>query len=225
MKPLTNAELAARRAAMVEVQLRQRGILDPNLIDVFQEVPRHEFVRPKDIERAYGDHPVEIGEGQTISQPYIVALTAQALELTGEEIVLDIGTGSGYQAAILSRLAAHVLTFEWFESLSRRAEETIARLGYSNITCLVGDGSRGYPESAPFDAIAVSAAAPSVPPGLPEQLAPDGRLVIPVGGLELQNLQLIREQEGRFEQRNLSGCRFVPLTGKFGWYDLSLRPN
>ncbi len=225
MKIPTQPELAARRAAMVAVQLRQRGILDPLLLDVFREVPRHEFVLPKDADKAYGDFPLEIGEGQTISQPYIVALTTQALELTGDETVLDIGTGSGYQAAILSRLVHHVYTIEWYESLAERARNTFERLGYNNITTLTGNGSQGHPVAAPYDAIAVSAASPSIPATLKEQLSEDGRLVIPVGGLELQDLLLLREEEGRLEQRNLSGCRFVPLTGKFGWYDLSLPPN
>ena len=210
---------------MVEVQLRRRGILDPQLLDIFREVPRHEFVLPEDSARAYEDGPLQIGHGQTISQPYIVALATQALELSGEETVLEIGTGLGYQAAILAQLAAQVFTVEWHEELAERARENFDRLGYDNITCLTGDGSEGRPEYAPYDAIVVTAAAPRIPSALTDQLSEDGRLVIPVGSLELQELLYCRLREGRFARRNLTGCRFVPLTGKEGWYDPSRPPN
>ena len=225
MAHLTETELAARRAAMVEVQLRRRGVLDPNILDVFHDVPRHRFVRPEDINRAYEDAPVEIGFGQTISQPYIVALAMQALELTGDETILEIGTGLGYQAAILSRLAAEVITIEWHEELAEQARENLERLGYDNVNCLSGDGSEGRPEYAPFDAIVVSAAAPRIPPALTNQLDEDGRLIIPVGSLELQELLYCRVRDGQIARRNLTGCRFVPLTGRQGWYDPSRPPN
>ena len=225
MEPARKLEFSAQRDAMVDVQLSQRGITDPRVLEAFRTVPRHEFVLPRDTAKAYGDFPLEVGEGQTISQPYIVALATQALELKGEETVLDVGTGSGYQAAILACLASHVYSIEWFGSLSRQARQTLERLGYRNVTCVEGDGSQGYPEAQPYDAIVVSAASPLVPSSLAEQLAGDGRLVIPVGGLEWQELTLVRECAGRFERRNLAGCRYVPLTGKYGWYDLSLPPN
>lgn len=221
----TESELFNRRAAMVETQLRRRGIRDPHVLEVFHEVPRHEFVQPEDIGRAYEDHPLPIGEGQTISQPYMVALMTEALALTEEDTVLEIGTGSGYQVAVLSRLAGYVHTMEWFADLSAQADERLQRLGYDNVTCLVGDGSEGHPPSAPYDAILVTAAAPEAPQTLLDQLAEDGRLVIPVGGLDLQDLLLLRKRDGVIEKANLTGCRFVPLTGRHGWRTLSTPPN
>jgi protein-L-isoaspartate(D-aspartate) O-methyltransferase len=202
---------------MVEIQLRQRGIRDPRVLAAFLEVPREEFVPARHVEDAYEDGPLPIGEDQTISQPYMVGVMTEALELIGEETVLEVGTGSGYQAAILSRLARQVYTIERHASLSEAARARLARLGCMNVTCLVGDGSQGHPESAPYDGIIVTAAAPGVPPTLTDQLAEGGRLVIPVGSMSSQELLLVRKQRGHLSQSLLNYCRFVPLTGKYGW--------
>ena len=208
---------AACRAAMVEWQLRQRGIRDPRVLEAFREVPRHLFVPMELAHQAYDDCPLPIGEGQTISQPYMVAAMTDAAELTGCENVLEIGTGSGYQAAILARLAAHVHTVEQHASLAAAAEERLRRLGVTNVTCLVGDGSLGYAAAAPYDAIVVTAAAPTVPPTLVEQLAPSGRLVIPVGTRDSQELLLVRKENGEVSRQTINYCRFVPLGGRYGW--------
>ncbi len=210
-------DTSALRAWMVETQLRSRDISDPRVLGAFQNVPRHEFVSPDQADQAYEDCPLPIGEGQTISQPYIVAAMTEALALTGEERVLEVGTGSGYQAAILSLLAREVCTIEQHESLSQRAQERLARLGYTNITCVVGDGTLGYPPAAPYDGIVVAAAAPRIPQALVDQLADGGRLVIPVGDMFSQELLGLRKQAGRLEQRIINYCRFVPLTGRDGW--------
>ena len=169
--------LAARRQTMVAVQLQGRGIADSRVLGAMGRVPRHEFVAPEYQPDAYGDHPLPIAEGQTISQPYIVALTLQALALAPQDRVLEVGTGSGYEAALLAELAAHVFTVERHPALFERARGALQRLGYTNITSVLGDGSQGLAASAPFDAIAVSAAAPYVPRALLEQLAEGGRLV------------------------------------------------
>lgn len=202
---------------MVESQLRAREIKDPCVLEAFRTVPRHEFVLPEQVNQAYEDYPLPIGEGQTISQPYIVAAMTEALALTGEETVLEVGTGSAYQAAILSLLARHVYTIEKYESLHARAKERLERLGYRNVTCLLGDGSQGYPPAAPYDGILVTAAAPHVPRALTDQLAEGGRLVIPVGEMHSQELVLVRKQEDELTQQIINYCRFVPLTGKYGW--------
>ncbi len=211
------AELSLHRALMVEWQLRRREIRDPRVLDAFLEVPRHEFVLPEHLTEAYEDHPLPIGEGQTISQPYMVAVMTEALGLAGNERVLEVGTGSGYQTAILARLARHVYTIERFASLSARAQERLERLDVRNATCLVGDGSQGYAAAAPFDAIVVTAAAPAVPQALLDQLADRGRLVIPVGDISSQELLLVEKRDAETEQRTINYCRFVPLTGKYGW--------
>lgn len=213
----TQSDLSSLRALMVECQLRQRDITDPRVLEAFREVPRHEFVPPEHVSQAYEDCPLPIGEGQTISQPYMVAVMTQAPGLTGNEIVLEVGTGSGYQAAILSRLARHIYSIEAYASLSTTAQERLARLGFANITCLVGDGSQGYPDAAPYDAILVTAAAPSVPTVLTDQLREGGRLVIPVGEIYSQELLLVTKQSGKLSQETINYCRFVPLTGKYGW--------
>lgn len=213
----TQAELSLQRALMVEWQLRRRGICDPRLLEIFQEVPRHEFVFPEHVGQAYEDCPLPIGEGQTISQPYMVAIMTEVLELAGDETALEVGTGSGYQAAILSHLVRHMYTIEKHATLAARAQERLARLGYTNITCLVGDGSQGYAEAAPYDAVLVTAAAPGVPQLLTEQLAEGGRLVIPVGEMYSQELLLVRKQHAELSQKTINYCRFVPLTGKYGW--------
>jgi protein-L-isoaspartate(D-aspartate) O-methyltransferase len=223
MKPVAavGREYAALRAAMVEWQLRQRGIRDPRVLDALREVPRHEFVPPLLIAQAYDDCPLPIGEGQTISQPYMVAAMTEAAELTGSETVLEVGTGSGYQAAVLARLvpppAGRVYTIEQYASLSAQAQERLRHLGITNVTCIVGDGSLGYPEAAPYEAIVVTAGAPEVPPALLEQLADGGRLVIPVGRCDTQELLLVRKHGAEVTRETVNYCRFVPLTGRFGW--------
>ena len=199
------------RRNMVEAQLRGRGIRDQRLLRAMATVPRHEFVEPRYREQAYEDHPLPIGSGQTVSQPYIVALMLQALQLEPASRVLEIGTGTGYQTALLAQLAAHVYSVERHPQLAREAEAILSRLGYRNVTVLVGDGSRGLPEHAPFDAIVVSAAAPQIPAPLFDQLGEGGRMIIPVGPSEAQELQLIQKREGKPLITVLDGCRFVPL--------------
>lgn len=213
----TQADFAVQRAWMVETQLRSRDITDARVLEAFQAVPRHEFVPPEHITQAYDDCPLPIGEGQTISQPYMVAAMTQALALSGVETVLEVGTGSGYQAAILARLARRVYTIERYASLSTSACERLQRLGYTNVTCLVGDGSQGYPPAAPYHGILVAAGAPRVPPVLTDQLAEGGRLVIPVGDIASQELLLVQKKGSKFSQYTINYCRFVPLTGKYGW--------
>jgi protein-L-isoaspartate(D-aspartate) O-methyltransferase len=207
----------SRRRAMVREQIRGRGIADPRVLEAMLAVPRHEFVPVEAAGAAYQDRPLAIGEGQTISQPYMVAAMAEALELTGKERLLEVGTGSGYQAAVLSLLAAEVHTIEVFEPLARAAAERLARLGYTRVQVHTGDGSLGLPEAAPFEAIVVTAAAPQVPPPLVAQLAEGGRLVIPVGDAEQQELRVIRKVGGHTVERVLHYCRFVPLIGRHGW--------
>lgn len=202
---------------MVEHQLRDRGISDQRVLQAFARVPRHEFVADGFRSQAYEDHPIPIGEGQTISQPYIVGSSLQALAVQPEDRVLDVGTGSGYQTALLAELAREVYSIERYETLARTAEQTLARLGYSNVTIIVGDGTEGLPEHAPYNAIAVSAAAPQIPRALFEQLAEDGRMVIPVGPAHAQQLQLVRKIQGQPQITLLEACRFVPLIGTQGY--------
>jgi len=202
---------------MVQEQLRERGIRDARVLDAMLRVSRHEFVLPEYRSQAYEDHPIPIGEDQTISQPFIIAVTLQALELQGTESVLEVGTGSGYQTALLAVLARDVYSMERHESLARDAATTLARLGFNNLKVVVGDGSYGLREHAPFDAIVVSAAAPSVPRSLFDQLAENGRMVIPVGPPHAQDLQLVRKQNGHPLVEILEGCRFVPLVGAEGY--------
>jgi protein-L-isoaspartate(D-aspartate) O-methyltransferase len=215
--PQTKSEFSVARAWMVESQLRSRDIKDPRVLEVFETVPRHEFVVPDQLSQAYDDCPLPIGEGQTISQPYIVAAMTEALALTGVETVLEVGTGSGYQAAILALLAGQVYTVEQHASLAARAKERLRRLGYANVTCLVGDGSQGYEPAAPYHGILVAAAAPLIPQALIDQLAEGGRLVIPVGDIHSQELVLLRKEGSELSQQIINYCRFVPLTGKYGW--------
>ena len=207
----------SKRQLMVELQLRQRGIRDPRVLQAFLDVPRHEFVPGEKRAQAYDDQPLEIGAGQTISQPYIIAAMLQALDLKGTERVLDVGTGSGYVAALLSKLAAQVFTIERHALLLESASSLLGRLGYDNITAMVGDGSRGLPDHAPFDGILVSAAAPRVPESLVQQLTGNGRLVVPVGGLDSQMLVLVRKQGSSTSVQELDSCRFVPLIGNEGF--------
>lgn len=196
---------------MVEAQLRGRDIRDPRLLKAMATVPRHEFVEPRYREQAYEDHPLPIGSGQTVSQPYIVALMLQVLQLEPTSRVLEIGTGTGYQTALLAQLAAHVYSVERHPQLAREAEAILSRLGYGNVTVLVGDGSKGLPDDAPFDAIVVSAAASHIPAPLFDQMAEGGRMIIPVGPSEAQELQLIQKRDGKPLITVLDGCRFVPL--------------
>lgn len=205
-------EFARLRERMVTTQLEARGIKDKRVLKVMREVPRHKFVLPQYHSQAYEDHPLPIGEGQTISQPYIVALMTECLQLKGREKVLEIGTGSGYQAAILAELCKEVYTIEILEPLAKRAEQTLKNLGYQNIRVKCGDGYLGWPEHAPFDGIIVTCAPEKVPPPLVEQLKKGGRLVIPVGTY-FQNLKVIEKKRFRIMTHNILPVRFVPMTG------------
>ena len=208
---------AALRQKMVSAQLRARGIRDERVMAAMARVPRHLFVADEYQDIAYDDHPLPIGEGQTISQPYIVAFMLEVLSLDGSENVLEIGTGSGYQTALLAELARQVYSVERIESLAEAAKIVLQRLGYMNASLIVGDGSRGYAEYSPFDAIVVSAAAPRIPQALLEQLREGGRMTIPVGPSDAQELKLVRKQEGQALITNLEGCRFVPLIAEQGY--------
>jgi protein-L-isoaspartate(D-aspartate) O-methyltransferase len=208
---------AQARQEMVETQIRRRHITDSRVLECLERVPRHEFVPVEFRERAYEDAPLPIGEGQTISQPYIVAAMTAALRLQGDERVLEIGTGFGYQAAVLAFLAREVFTVEFRAELATEATERLARLGYGNVHVHCGDGTLGLQEFAPYDAILVAAAAPSVPAPLLAQLAEGGRLVVPVGGVENQDLRLIERSHDIFHTTMLEPCRFVPLLGAYGW--------
>ena len=203
------------REEMVARQLAARDIRDERVLEAFRRVPRHRFVPPEIRASAYVDHPMPIGSGQTISQPYMVALMTQCLELEGAERVLEIGTGSGYQAAILAELAREVYSIERQESLAARASAVLD--GYPNIHITVGDGTEGWPEHAPYDGIIVTAGAPDAPPPLLDQLADGGRLVIPVGGSFSQTLLVYTRRGAIFDDRAVCGCVFVPLIGKYGW--------
>ena len=198
---------------MVDTQLRARGIRDAHVLRAMERVPRHEFVDQSYREQAYEDHPLPINAGQTVSQPFIVALMLEILHLQPGSKVLEIGTGSGYQTAILAEICGHVYSVERHPQLAYEAQETLARLGFNNLTLRVGDGSKGLPEYAPFDAIVVSAAAERIPVPLFEQLREGGRMIIPVGPHEAQELQLVRKREGKPLITLLDGCRFVPLIG------------
>lgn len=205
------------RGRMVSEQLERRGIRDSRVLRAIARVQRHLFVDEALVGRAYGDHPLPIGEGQTISQPYMVALMSEALELAGHERVLEIGTGSGYQTAILAELCGKVFTVERLKSLSDRAMRRLDSLGYYNVLARVGDGSLGWREEAPFDAVMVTAGAPDVPPALVEQLGVKGRLVVPVGDAYTQVLRKgVREETG-MRWTELGGCVFVKLIGQQAW--------
>ncbi|MDQ3669278.1 MAG: protein-L-isoaspartate(D-aspartate) O-methyltransferase [Actinomycetota bacterium] len=210
-------DFAAERRAMVDEQLRRRDIVDRRVLAAMEAVPREAFVDDDDHKRAYHDMPLAIGFGQTISQPYMVALICQAADVREGEKVLDIGTGSGYQAAVLAELGADVHTIERIPELAQKARDRLAAAGYEHVRVHVGDGSLGLPEEAPFDAIVVAAAAPELPPAAYEQLVPQGRLVAPVGGPEGQRLEVaIRSPEGPAVIRSVP-CRFVPLVGAQGY--------
>ncbi|MGH9817484.1 MAG: protein-L-isoaspartate(D-aspartate) O-methyltransferase [Candidatus Acidiferrales bacterium] len=214
---LTEAAFAEMREAMIEKQIRKRGITAPRLLDALRKVPRHEFVPEELRALSYEDSPLAIGEGQTISQPFMVAAMTDALGLAGHQRVLEIGTGSGYQAALLALLAREVHSIERSALLAEAARERLARLGYANVTVHRRDGTLGLPEFAPFEAILVTAAAPRIPQPLAEQLAEGGRMVIPVGEAQQQECLLVRKHEGRTTHQTLHYCRFVPLVGEHGW--------
>ena len=206
-----------QRARMVKEQLCARGIRDPRLLAAMAKVPREAFIAEEDAGDAYGDHPLPIGAGQTVSQPYIVAAMVAALDLRPTDRVLEVGTGTGYEAAILGELAAEVWTIERHEELAMKAREILARLGYANVQVVVGDGSTGLPQHAPFDKILVAAAAPKIPESLVAQLADGGRLVVPVGGRFEQQVQVVRKVGTKIVVELQDLCRFVPLVGEQGW--------
>ncbi len=210
---------AEERSQMVARQLRRRGIRDDRVLHAMGEIPREDFVPLEHRVLAYKDDPVPIGFGQTISQPYMTALMAEALELTGREMVLEVGAGSGYAAAVLGALAARVVAVEIVPGLAGLARANLRRAHCdANVTVIGGDGSMGYPPGAPYDAISVAAGAPDVPPALLEQLRDPGRLVIPVGDLADQQLRVLWKHDGRIDSRVATLCRFVPLRGGEGWH-------
>ncbi len=213
-----NLHYDEKRREMVETQIINRGITQPDIINSMLEVPRHDFV-PKELQPfAYEDNPLPIGDNQTISQPYIVALMIHALAATSSDKVLEIGTGSGYAAAVLSRLVNEVYTIERLDTLARSAQRVIKKLGYDNIKIKVGDGTKGWPEASPFDCILVSAGAPVVPETLSNQLVPGGRMVIPVGDNFSQDLMKIEKRlDGHLICTYITAVRFVPLIGEEGW--------
>lgn len=210
--------LLARRT-MVEEQLAARGIRDERVLNAFLEVPRHRFVEEYLKYKAYDDYPLSIGYGQTISQPYMVAIMTEALAPGPEDKILEIGTGSGYQAAVLSRLCSTVYSIERISALASRARKTLDELGYYNIHVRIGDGTLGLPQEAPYDGIIVTAGAPHVPEALVEQLGEGGRLLIPVGDQSIQDLKRYTKTKEGVREESLGGCRFVRLIGKNGWTD------
>ena len=205
------------RARMVEEQLARRGIGDERVLAALRRVPRHRFVEEALRERAYGDHPLPIGDEQTISQPYIVALMTALLELDGREKVLEIGTGSGYQTAVLAELARRVCSMERLPRLAERARAVLEDLGYTNVWIRVGNGTLGWPDEAPFDRILVTAGGPAVPPPLFEQLAEGGRMVVPLGDEVNQRLTVVEKVRGQMRTRTHGECKFVKLVGKYAW--------
>jgi protein-L-isoaspartate(D-aspartate) O-methyltransferase len=207
------------RERMVKTQLIPRGITNPRVLEAMRKVQRHLFVEEGLIGEAYNDHPLPIGHKQTISQPYIVALMTEALELEGNEKVLEIGTGSGYQTAILAELSKTVYTVERIEPLLTKSKQLLRELGYTNIQFKVSDGTVGWEEFAPYDAIVVTAGAPKIPQPLLNQLAEGGRMVIPIGNRHGQDLTRVTRDKGRFLEKDLGGCRFVDLIGNHGWKD------
>jgi len=214
---LKYTDFALARRKMVQEQLLARGIKDERVLRAMMKVPRHLFLEEGLWSQAYGDFPLPIGEGQTISQPYIVALMTEALRLKGDEKVLEVGTGSGYQAAILAELAERVFSIERISSLAAKARRILDELGYANVLIKVSDGTYGWEEEAPFDGIIVTAGAPEIPKTLLRQLKVGGRLVIPVGNEYSQTLLRIARKESGYKEEDLGGCRFVRLIGDHGW--------
>ena len=216
-KPMQDLDM--RREIMISRDLKGRGLSDPFVLRAMREVPREEFVPPAMIDQSYDDHPLPIAEGQTISQPYMVAYMTEALELSASDRVLEIGTGSGYSAAVLSRIANEVVTVERFAELAESARVRLSRLGYGNIRIYVGDGTLGWPDHAPYDAIVVTAAAPRVPGPLLKQMVTGGRLVVPVGPHHfVQTLVRVRRiAQDDFREEELMAVQFVPLIGAAGW--------
>lgn len=210
-------DFAKDRLTMVEEQIRRRGISDERVLEAMTKIPRHLFVNPSDQGVAYEDRPLPIGEGQTISQPYMVAIMTQSLEIKSQDRVLEIGTGSGYQTSILAELAKAVFSIERIQKFNHKAENILRQLGYGNVFLLNGDGSRGWPEKAPFDGIIVTAGAPEAPETLKAQLTEGGRLVIPVGPRYSQTLFKITRHGRDYQEEDVTGCVFVPLVGDFGW--------
>jgi protein-L-isoaspartate(D-aspartate) O-methyltransferase len=217
----TMTDYAAERAAMVERHLKRRGIDETAIQDAFLAVPRECFVSPEYEHMAYGDHPLPIEAGQTISQPYIVALMIQAAEIKSGDKVLEVGAGSGYAAAVISRIAGRVIAIERQHELVEVASERIRRLGYYNVEIVEGDGTKGCRDFAPYDAILAAASGSHVPRPLIEQLAPNGRIVMPVGdpGWVQELIKVTKQEDGTLKQENLGGVRFVPLIGEEGWKD------
>lgn len=208
---------SGEREQMVREQLISRGITNQRVLEAFRKVERHKFVTASHQASAYQDHPLPIGQGQTISQPYMVALMTECLNLKGKERVLEIGTGSGYQTAILAELADTIYSIERYQELAERAKGILEDLGYSNVEIIVGDGTLGWPEYSPYDGIIVTAGAPEVPIPLFEQLRESGRLVIPVGNSFSQVLQVVEKRKGKMSKDDVCSCVFVPLVGKYGW--------
>ncbi len=206
-----------RREKMVRTQIQDRGIKDPRVLEAFRKVPRHLFIPEGLAEQAYDDNPLPIGRSQTISQPYTVARMTEALGLTGKEKILEIGAGSGYQAAILAELGDWVYSVERISELARNARAVLDRLGYVNVAIRVGDGTRGWKEESPFDAIIITAGGPKIPEPLFKQLAEDGRMVIPVGDKISQNMKLVTKRQGEPIVKDLGAYRFVELVGEYGW--------
>lgn len=202
---------------MVKEQIIPRGIENENVIEAIKSVPRHLFVDKTYHHQAYNDYPLPIGHGQTISQPYMVAAMTELLELKGDEKVLEIGTGSGYQTAILAYLCEKVYSIERISALTKKAREILGHLGFKNVNLMVGDGSMGWPDYAPYDGIIVTAGAPEIPNALIAQLADKGRLVIPTGDEFSQILNVVKKHKGRIYRKEHFGCTFVPLVGKEGW--------
>ncbi len=213
----SEARSARERQRMVEEQLVARGITDERVLAAMGRLPRQLFVQEALRERAYGDHALPIGEEQTISQPYIVALMSSLLELSGREKVLEVGTGSGYQAAVLGVLARRVCSIERLPRLAERARATLESLGIDNVWIRVGNGTLGWPDEAPFDRIVVTAGGPAVPPPLFAQLAEGGRMVLPIGDVESQTLTVVDNAGGRMRTRPHGECKFVRLVGKYAW--------
>ena len=207
----------AERSRMVEDQLRRRGITDPRTLAAFRKVARHQFVPKELTHEAYADRPLPIGEGQTISQPYMVALMISRLRLQGHERVLEIGTGSGYQTAVLAELALEVFSVERLPELLAAAGTRLERLGYLNVHLTPGNGSLGWPEHAPFEGIVVAAASPDIPEPLLDQLAEGGRMILPIGGPTAQTLVEVEKRQGALRRQEIAGCVFVPLVGQHGW--------